>query len=77
MVLSMRGEFHDFDAFAESVKGWGLDWIQMVRRDLLRKSPDSSISDVAAGWGFWHRGQFAAVYRRRFGEQPSETVKRT
>jgi len=26
--------------------------LQRVRRDLLRKSPDSSISDVAAGWGF-------------------------
>jgi AraC-like DNA-binding protein len=49
--------------------------LQRVRRDLLRKSPDSSISDIAANWGFWHMGQFAAIYRRQFGELPSETVR--
>ena len=51
--------------------------LQMVRRDLLGKSSGNSISEIAAGWGFWHRGQFAAVYRRQFGELPSETVQRT
>ncbi len=45
-----------------------------VRRDLLRRGPESAISDVAADWGFWHMGQFAADYRRQFGELPSETV---
>jgi AraC family ethanolamine operon transcriptional activator len=49
--------------------------LQRVRRDLLGKSSESSISDIAANWGFWHMGQFAADYRRQFGELPSETVR--
>jgi AraC family ethanolamine operon transcriptional activator len=49
--------------------------LQRVRRDFLRKYPHSSISDIAATWGFWHMGQFAADYRRQFGELPSETVR--
>lgn len=36
---------------------------------------DTSISDIANNWGFWHMGQFAADYRRFFGELPSQTAK--
>ncbi|MEO1130540.1 MAG: helix-turn-helix domain-containing protein, partial [Planctomycetota bacterium] len=35
---------------------------------------DVRIADVAGAHGFWHMGQFAADYRRMFGERPSETV---
>lgn len=35
-----------------------------------------SIADVAAEWGFWHLSQFAADYRRLFGELPSATARR-
>jgi AraC family ethanolamine operon transcriptional activator len=38
---------------------------------------DSSVAVVAANWGFWHPGQFAKDYKQLFGENPSETVKRT
>lgn len=34
---------------------------------------DESVSDVALRWGFFHLGQFAADYRRRFGQRPSQT----
>ena len=34
------------------------------------------IADVANEWGFWHMGQLAADYRRHFGENPSETLRR-
>ena len=47
-------------------------------RNML-KAPDSracKISDVAGSWGFWHMSQFAADYRRQFGELPSETLAR-
>ena len=44
-----------------------------VRDLLLRKSDRSSIVDAANTWGFWHMGQFAADYRRHFGELPSRT----
>jgi AraC family transcriptional regulator, ethanolamine operon transcriptional activator len=33
-----------------------------------------TIGDIANTWGFWHMGQFAADYRRQFGELPSETL---
>ena len=32
------------------------------------------VSDVVNDWGFWHMGQFAADYRKLFGELPSETL---
>jgi AraC-like DNA-binding protein len=48
-----------------------------VRTELNRADPwQISISDVALRWGFTHLGRFAAAYRARFGETPSETVRR-
>ena len=35
-----------------------------------------SIIELASVNGFWHMGQFAADYRRVYGELPSETLKR-
>ena len=48
-----------------------------VRKELCRNGPAVKITDVAAEWGFWHMGKFAADYRRQFGELPSETLRRT
>lgn len=48
-----------------------------VRREIRRADPPLAISDVANRWGFWHMGQFAADYRRLFGERPSETLARS
>lgn len=46
-----------------------------VRRDLRRADPDSTrITDLAIKWGYWHMSQFAADYRRFFGELPSNTI---
>lgn len=49
-----------------------------VREQLLKadKQQKSSIIEVASDQGFWHMGQFAADYRRLFGELPSVTLKR-
>ncbi len=47
-----------------------------VRRDLVPGQPPVKIADVANHWGFWHMGQFAADYRKQFGELPSETLHR-
>jgi transcriptional regulator GlxA family with amidase domain len=35
-----------------------------------------SIIELAGINGFWHMGQFAADYRRIYGELPSETLSR-
>ncbi len=48
-----------------------------VHRELWRADPyTTAVSDVANHWSFWHMGQFAADYRRLFGELPSATLKR-
>ena len=47
-----------------------------VRRDLVPTTPPVRIADVANRWSFWHMGQFAADYRKQFGELPSETLRR-
>jgi len=47
-----------------------------VRREILGAGRPRPIYEVAAHWGFWHMGQFAADYRRHFGELPSETARR-
>ena len=49
--------------------------LQGVRQQLRSTSlARIKISDFAHQWGFWHMGQFAADYRREFGELPSATV---
>jgi len=48
-----------------------------VRKELHQMGPDTTISDSANSWGFWHMGQFAADYKLQFGELPSDTLRRT
>ena len=45
-----------------------------VRRDLRRAGPGTTVTRAANGWGFHHMSQFAALYKRQFGERPSETM---
>jgi AraC family ethanolamine operon transcriptional activator len=42
----------------------------------LRQADPSRVlvKQVALANGFWHLGQFAADYKRLFGESPSETL---
>lgn len=48
-----------------------------VRAELLRAGRgDARVTDVAMRWGFFHPSRFAQQYRQRFGELPSDTVKR-
>ncbi|MBU6529616.1 helix-turn-helix transcriptional regulator [Streptomyces mayonensis] len=35
-----------------------------------------SVTDVAFAWGFTHLGRFSAVYRKRYGVLPSDTVRK-
>jgi AraC-like DNA-binding protein len=46
-----------------------------VREDLARGAGGFTVTDVAMRWGFTHTGRFAAAYRRRYGESPSETLR--
>jgi AraC-like DNA-binding protein len=47
--------------------------LDRVHEALRRAEPEESIISIAGDWGFGHMGRFAAVYRQRFGEWPSET----
>ena len=48
-----------------------------VRRQLRLAAGDSvSVHVIARQWGFRHTGNFAADYRRLFGELPSETLSK-
>ena len=49
---------------------------ESARRDLLQGVPDTKVMDVALRCGFPHCGRFSVEYRRRFGETPSQTLKR-
>ena len=45
-----------------------------VRQQLLRSEPPQSIKAVALMNGFWHMGEFTALYRELFGEAPQQTL---
>ena len=47
-----------------------------ARADLLRADTDESVTRIAMKWGFRHLGRFAVGYRYRFGETPSQTLRR-
>ena len=50
--------------------------LECARRELLQGAPDVKIMDVALRCGFPHFGRFSIAYRRRYGETPSQTLKR-
>ena len=47
-----------------------------ARRELLQAPGDTRIMDVAMDCGLAHFGRFSVEYQRRFGEAPSQTMKR-
>lgn len=47
-----------------------------ARRQLLLGRPGTRVMDVATASGFPHFGRFSIEYRRRFGETPSQTLRR-
>jgi len=47
-----------------------------ARRELLQSSTDAKVMDLALRCGFAHCGRFSIEYRRRYGETPSQTLKR-
>jgi AraC-like DNA-binding protein/tetratricopeptide (TPR) repeat protein len=49
---------------------------ERARHELLQGRAESKVMNVALRCGFAHVGRFAVDYRRRFGETPSQTLKR-
>jgi AraC-like DNA-binding protein len=50
--------------------------LEGVRRELKIGGPHIRVRDVALRWGFFHLGRFAAAYKSRFGEAPSDTLSK-
>lgn len=50
--------------------------LEQIHQELSDAEPGSvTVTEVAARWGITHFGRFAASYRRRFSEQPSDTMR--
>lgn len=49
---------------------------ERARRLLLLGRPGMRVMEIAATSGFAHLGRFSIEYRRRYGETPSQTLKR-
>lgn len=52
--------------------------LERARADLVDGLPRDgvTVTDVAERWGFNHLGSFAVLYRKRWGESPSDTLRR-
>jgi AraC-like DNA-binding protein len=67
--------------FARFLGTTPLEWVRQerlahARRALLASDGRASVTDVASQSGFTQLGRFASQYCRRFGELPSETLRR-
>jgi AraC-like DNA-binding protein len=49
---------------------------EKARQELLNADAGTSVTEIATRWGFGHLGRFAVEFRKRFGESPSETLRR-
>ncbi|MFI5661351.1 AraC family transcriptional regulator [Streptomyces sp. NPDC051684] len=50
--------------------------LDRVRKELLSCDPGvTTVTAVAARWGFLHTGRFSLAYRQQFGESPSQTLR--
>lgn len=43
---------------------------------LVANSSDTSVTERAAAWGFLHQGRFSEQYRQKYGQRPSQTLRR-
>jgi AraC-like DNA-binding protein len=50
--------------------------LQSARNRLLKPHTEASVASIALGCGFTHLGRFSQVYRKRFGERPSDTLRK-
>ena len=50
--------------------------LQSAREELLDKKSSKNLTDVAHHWGFNHTGRFSIDYKARYGESPSDTLRK-
>jgi transcriptional regulator GlxA family with amidase domain len=69
-------------AFRRDLDQTPMQYLQLVRMTAVRadllathRSPGTTVRNLALKWGFTHAARFAAQYRARYGENPSETLR--
>ena len=75
--VSVRTLQQGFRQFRNTTPIAYLHEIRMIaaRRDLLEADSTQAVADIALRWGFTHFGRFAADYKKRFGQLPSQTLR--
>jgi AraC family ethanolamine operon transcriptional activator len=75
--LSERGLRNAFYSVrGMSPKRWMIDQrLHGARHALRGRAGPATVTDVAATYGFYELGRFAALYRKAFGEAPSDTLR--
>lgn len=51
--------------------------LDRVYTELSNADHNTSVTDTALDWGFTQLGRFSGEYKERFGESPSETLKKS
>ena len=76
--VSVRSLYTGFQAFCGVSPMQYLKEVRMerARSDLQAAADAVSVAGVALRWGFGHLGRFSVDYKARFGESPSETLRR-
>ncbi|UVD60848.1 AraC family transcriptional regulator (plasmid) [Rhizobium sp. Pop5] len=76
--VSIRTLQQGFRQFKNTTPMSYLNDIRMlaVHRELCEADANQAVADIALRWGFTHLGRFAGEYRKRFGQLPSQTLKR-
>lgn len=74
-VRTLQENFRQFTGATPSEwwRGYRLD---RVRAALRAGDAEIGVTQAATAYGFYHLGRFAEQYRARFGEPPSETLRR-
>jgi AraC-like DNA-binding protein/tetratricopeptide (TPR) repeat protein len=77
-AVSTRTLQRQFQVFLGKTPGIALREIRFerARRELLQGQPGTKVTDVALRCGFAHCGRFSVEYRHRYGETPSQTLRR-
>jgi TolB-like protein len=73
---TLRKHFHEFMA-VPAFDYWRRLRLAAAREHLQKATNSTSITMVAARFGFDHFGRFSQQYRRCFGETPSATLRRS
>jgi AraC-like DNA-binding protein len=50
--------------------------LALVRQELLAADSQQSVTEIAMGCGYLNLGDFARVYRKKYAELPSQTLKK-